>query len=64
MTQKIMVCGPGTLLGLNDIASLQSHSYSVKCITPTGTILKMDLDRFMGVIKHIPEGYSQITKLN
>ena len=59
-----MVCGPGTMLGLDDIASLQNHSYSVKCVTPTGTILKIDLDRFYGVIKHIPDGFSQITNLN
>ena len=55
-----MVCGAGTMLALEDIARMQGHSYSVKCVTPTGTILMMDVDKFHGVTKHIPNGFASI----
>ena len=52
------------MLALEDIARMQSHSYSVKCVTPTGTILMMETDKFNGVIKHIPNGFAAITHMN
>ena len=52
------------MLALEDIARMQNHSYSVKCVTPTGTILMMETDKFNGVIKHIPNGFAAITQMN
>ena len=52
------------MLALEDIARMQNHSYSAQCITPTGTVLMMEVDKFHGVIKHIPNGFSAITQIN
>ena len=50
---KITVVGPGNILALEDLARHQPHSYSVKCVSHTGTVLIMDVERFHQVVKHI-----------
>ena len=52
-TQNLVVLGPGNLLGLEDIASISPHSYSAKCVSQTGTILKIDVEKFHTVVKMI-----------
>lgn len=52
-TQKIVVMGPGNLLGLEDIARISAHSYEAKCVSQTGTILKIDVEKFSQVVKYI-----------
>lgn len=44
--QRIMVVGNGNLLGLEDIARIQPHSYSVSCESQKGVLLKIDVERF------------------
>lgn len=56
--------GPGKMLGLEDIARLSKHSYTAKCVSQTGTILKMDVDKFHIALKHISNGFSELTRLN
>ena len=56
--------GPGNLLGLEDIARISPHSYSAKCISQTGTILKIDTEKLNGVVKVIHNGFSEIAKMN
>ena len=65
MTKKIVVMGPGNMLGLEDIARLSPHSYSVRCVSQTGVILQIDAERhFHQVVKHIPNGFQEITRIN
>ena len=52
-TQNLVVMGPGNLLGLEDIARISPHSYSAKCVSQTGTILKIDVEKFNTVVKII-----------
>lgn len=56
--------GPGNILGLEDIARISPHSYSAKCVSQTGMILRMDVEKFYTVIKHIPSGFAEITRIN
>lgn len=64
VNQRIVVMGPGNLLALEDIARMQEHSYSAKCVSQTGTILMIEVDKFHQIIKHIPNGFSEITRIN
>ena len=57
--------GPGNILGLEDIARIKPHSYSAKCVSHTGTILKMDVEKFHQVIsKYIALGFGEMQRLN
>ena len=56
--------GPGNILGLEDIARISAHSYGAKCVSQTGTILKMDVDKFNQVVKHTTSGFSDIFRIN
>ena len=58
VVNKIVLLGPGNMLGLEDIARISPHSYSVKCVSQTGTILKMEVDKFHNFIKHLPNGFA------
>ena len=64
ISQKILVVGPGNMLGLEDIARIQPHSYSVRCVSQTGILLLMEVENFHSVIKHIPKGFHEITRIN
>ena len=64
ITHKIVVVGPGNMLGLEDIARITPHSYSVKCVSQSGIILCLDVEKFHQVIKHIPNGFAEITRIN
>lgn len=59
-----MVVGPGNILGLEDIARLSPHSYSAMCVSQHGVILQIDVDKFHQVIKHIPNGFAEINRIN
>ena len=62
--RKIIVVGPGNLLGLEDIAGISPHTYGARCVSQTGIILKMDVEKFHPVIRHIPNGFTEISKIN
>ena len=56
--------GPGKMLGLEDIARISEHSYEAKCVSQTGTILKIDVEKFNHVVKYILNGFEEIKKIN
>jgi CRP-like cAMP-binding protein len=64
ITQKIVVLGTGNFLALEDIARISPHSYTVKCVSSVGTLILMEVEKFHSVIRHIPNGFSEITRLN
>ena len=64
VTQKIVTVGPGYMLGLEDIARISPHSYSARCISQTGIIMQMEVEKFHQVVKHIPNGFKEITRIN
>ena len=64
MVQKIVVMGPGNMLGLEDIARISAHSYSARCVSSTGVLMQIDVEKFHNVIKHIPNGFAEITRIN
>ena len=55
--------GPGNILGLEDVARIAPHSYSVKCVKD-GTLLSIDVEKFHTVMKHVPNGFAEITRVN
>ena len=56
--------GPGKMLGIEDIARLSGHCYEAKCVSQTGTILKIDVDKLYNIIKIIAGGFEEVQKLN
>ena len=63
-TQRILVVGPGNFLGLEDLARLKPHSYSVRCVSTTGVIILLEPEKFNSIVKHIPDGFKEITRIN
>lgn len=62
--QKIVVMGQGNILAMEDIARISPHSYSAKCVSSQGVILALDVEKFHAHLKHIPDGFNLVTKIN
>ena len=63
VNHRIVVMGPGNILGLEDVARIAPHSYSVRCVKD-GVLLSIDVEKFHTVMKHVPNGFAEITRHN
>ena len=59
--KKIAIMGRGNILGLEDIARMIPYSYSVKCESQNGLLLKIEVSKFQSMIKHFHRGYQRIS---
>ena len=51
-------------MALEDVARIKPHSYSARCVSSTGVIILMEVNKFNAVVRHIPGGFSEITRIN
>ena len=58
------IMGKGNILALEDIARLEPHSYSVKCVSQEGMLLMIEKGQFQNNVRHFQNGFQKINQMN
>ena len=61
---SLVVLGPGQAISLDDATEMCNNSYSVKCVSTTGVVMRIEVKRWHERTKNQTETWDEIEKIN